>query len=302
MPDPRSTAPTLKICRTSLLTSVALLLFLPNVESVAQQEKIRVPNVIGSTLAEAEHTLALSGLRLGTVTERPSHQTGGIVLEQHPRPGKTVLGGTRVDLVVSEMNHPNSRRQPPLQGPPPPSPNFSELDHLLSKLPLGNIIFNVPNKMVLAQSYEINLLLSATKSLEELRKELPGKIEGAEIRIAPKMEARLTGQDFAIIAVKPEVQGVSGQETTEWEWEVKPSSSGSHQLHLTINAILSVNGVETSRSITTFDRKITIEVSFGRVVLNFITNNWQWLWTAILIPVAAWVWKKKRKSQVGAKN
>lgn len=167
-------------------------------------------------------------------------------------------------------------------------------------MPLGNILYNVPGSMALEESYEIKLLLSPSKSLDELQKELPGKTEGAQIRIANKMEARLTGQDFTITAVSPEIQGVSGQETTEWDWEVKPTSGGLHNLHLTINVILLINGNETPRSIKTFDKQITVQVGFGHVVSSFIANNWQWLWTAVLIPIAAWLWKKKKRAPGGA--
>jgi hypothetical protein len=315
------TGSALEVCRVLVLASVALFLSLPNVEGQAHPKTVQVPNLIGSTLAQAKHTLELGRLRLGTVTERSSNQTGGVVVEQDPRPGERVLVGSSVNLVVSGFyvkaapRPPNTQApgQPPpvakhpmpYPSPTPPKPSwsgFSAVDDLLAQLPLGRIVFNVPSTMALAQSYEIKLLLSASRSLEELQKELPGKIEGAEIRIAPKMEARLTGQDFTISAVKPEIQGVSGQETTEWEWEVRPLSSGAHQLHLTINVILFVNGVETPRSITTFDKKITVEVSLGQRVFSFIANNWQWLWTAVLIPVVAWLWKKKKTRQAGAKT
>lgn len=184
------------------------------------------------------------------------------------------------------------------QIPPARSANpwyvLSTIDQTLAQLRLGTIAFYVPDTMERGQSYDIKLLLSATKSLDELKKELSGKSETAEIRVSPKMEARLTGQDFEINAVRSETQAVTEQETTEWEWEVRPSHEGSHQLHLTLDVILSVNGAETPRSLQTFDRTITVEVGFGKRAFGFVTNNWQWLWTAVFIPLGAWLWKKKR--------
>jgi len=183
---------------------------------------------------------------------------------------------------------------PPEHQPVPNNP-FSEVDGVLGKLPLGRVVFNVPEKMHFQDSYKINLLLSASKSLEELKKQLPDSVEGAEIHIAEKMQARLTGQAFTIVAVSPEIQAISGQENTEWQWEVRPQSSGKHTLHLTLDVFLVVHKSEVARSITTFDRAIVVEVTLGERVTSFVIGNWQWLWTGILIPVGAWAWKKKKE-------
>ena len=111
------------------------------------------------------------------------------------------------------------------------------------------------------------------------------------------MEARLTGQDFEIKAVTPEILAVSGKDETRWQWDVTPAQEGTHTLHLTLSAILSINNHSTLRAVQTFDKTITIEVTVRQRLTGFVSHNWQWLWGVIGIPSFAWMWTKKRKKR-----
>ncbi|MGH9452314.1 MAG: hypothetical protein ACRD11_17535 [Terriglobia bacterium] len=198
-----------------------------------------------------------------------------------------------------------------MAAPPPPPPvassgtsvDFAAIDRALQSLPKGNIAFNAPGAMLLEKSYGIYLLLAPQESIQELQQALRKQIEsqqnleGVSIQIAPEMEARLTGQNFAIAAVTPETQAVSGQGETEWRWDVTPLKAGTGELHLTLSAILQVNGGSVPRSIQTFDRQIPVQVTWNQRILGFISNHWDWLWTVVIIPMGAWIWNKKRKRQ-----
>jgi hypothetical protein len=148
------------------------------------------------------------------------------------------------------------------------------------------------------------LLLSPSASVEELRRQIresgePGQqIESAEqIITGSEMQARLTGQDFEIVANSPEVQAISYKEPTEWTWDISPTESGKKQLHLTITALFEVEGEETTRQIESFDRTISVKVTWNQRLSGFISTNWQWLWTAILVPLVPWLWRKWKQSQ-----
>jgi hypothetical protein len=110
------------------------------------------------------------------------------------------------------------------------------------------------------------------------------------------MEARLTGPNFEITAITPEQQALSGANITQWTWEVKPTSEGTHRLHLTLTAIIQVEGDPTSRAIRTFDKEIIVEVTLAQKVGDFVNNNWEWLWATIVVPIAGWVYKKRKKA------
>lgn len=59
-----------------------------------------------------------------------------------------------------------------------------------------------------------------------------------KIKVSNRMEARLSGYQFKITAITPEIQAVSQQQITSWSWEVIPKKEGDHNLHLTISALL----------------------------------------------------------------
>jgi hypothetical protein len=109
------------------------------------------------------------------------------------------------------------------------------------------------------------------------------------------MEARLSGYMFQITAITPEIQAVSKRQQTEWKWEIDPKEEGKHRLHLTLTALLEIDGHSTPRAIRTFDKIIEVNVTATQKIGLFFKNNWQWLWAAILVPVAGWLWKRKKK-------
>jgi serine/threonine-protein kinase len=65
-------------------------------------EQIRVPNLLGQTLSEAQNALTERGLRVGGTTERADPEAeAGTVIEQSPTSGELVDPDSSVDLVLS---------------------------------------------------------------------------------------------------------------------------------------------------------------------------------------------------------
>ena len=179
----------------------------------------------------------------------------------------------------------------------PQQDQLGAIDGILEKLAVGNIAFNAPQTMNLHNTALIQLKLGLTTPTEELKRliEAEGEKEGARIQVSDRMEARLTGPNFAISAITPETQAVSRSAITEWKWEVKPNSGGRQNLHLTLSAVLNIDGAPTPRVIRTFDKIIEIEVTWDQRVRSFFENNWQWLWAAVIIPLFGWFWKIRKR-------
>ncbi len=177
-------------------------------------------------------------------------------------------------------------------GPKPPN----SVDRLLDKMEFGAIAFNAPSKMNINDSPQIQLLLSLAETVDKLKQSIieEGEKVGTTIRVSDRMEAQLTGYMFQIAAITPEIQAVSKNLETEWKWEIHPKKEGSHSLHLTLTALLEIDGYSTPRAIRTFDREIEVTVTKTQKLTNFFKNNWQWLWAAILVPVVGWLWKRKK--------
>jgi hypothetical protein len=193
-------------------------------------------------------------------------------------------------------------RAPPGDMAPPPPPTLpstllAAIDRILENLELANIAFNAPATLQLGNSAVVQLLLSTQKSIEELQNMITatGEKEGARIRVSNQMEARLSGLGFKIETVTPEVQAVSATNVTEWKWEIEPTEPGSQRLHLTLSAQLHVEGQRVPRTIRTFERTIEVHVTWSQKVSHFVANNWQWLWTTILIPIAGWIIRKRKQ-------
>jgi hypothetical protein len=196
----------------------------------------------------------------------------------------------------------------PLPEPAPATPpagslagSVSAVDRIIQAMDWGNVAYNVPRSIRLGATEEIQLLLSLQQSLKDLQHDVTaaGEVEGARVQVSNVMKASLSGSDFQIEVISPETQAISSTGTTEWKWEIRPKTAGEHQVHLVLSALFEVDGVSAARPIKTYDRTITIEVTPGYQVRDFIRRNWQWLWAAVLVPlVTVYVkWKQGDKGQ-----
>ncbi len=170
------------------------------------------------------------------------------------------------------------------------------IDEILEQMDLGNIAFNAPTKMKLNAPSTIQLVLSPTNSIEELKDLViaEGEKEGARIRVSDQMEARLSGTAFQISAITPELQAVTWNDITEWKWEVRPTQGGRHNLHLTMTAVLTAKGSSMQRALRTFDKTIEVEVSNWQRVFVVFRENWEWMWTLLALPIGGWLLRKRQ--------
>jgi len=166
----------------------------------------------------------------------------------------------------------------------------------------GRIAFNTPERMQYGDSRSIALVASPAMDADTLSAELRRRIgnadpvEIASLQIAPLMEARLEGAPaFEITALTPVQQPVSRSPPTEWRWTVRAAQTGRHQLHLTINAIITVAGERYPRSLDVLNRDIEVEITAGQRIGMFLGANWQWLLGTVVIPLAVWFWSQRRK-------
>jgi hypothetical protein len=174
----------------------------------------------------------------------------------------------------------------------------------INSLREANIAFNAPASMTVGQSQNITLLLDLDRAIADLLKEISdeGERRGSRIRVSDRMEAHLKGDEFAVSAITPVEQPVVAGGSTQWHWQVTPQKSGRHTLFLTLNAFVEVRGVEKPWTIRTFDYPIEVEVQpLGERAKAFVAENWQWLWTALLLPAGGWIIARLRGGRVAAK-
>jgi hypothetical protein len=180
---------------------------------------------------------------------------------------------------------------------------FEDVDAALARLVAGRVAFNSPERMSFEDSRTISLLASpdmdADTLSQDLRQRLGGNdpIQVEQLQVAPLMEAQLEGSAFSISALTPARQPVSRSSPTEWRWDVKANQTGRQTLHLTINAIVTIDGERFARSLRVLNRDIVVEITPLQQAGRFITGNWQWLAGTIVIPLMMWVWASRGRSR-----
>jgi hypothetical protein len=75
------------------------------------------------------------------------------------------------------------------------------------------------------------------------------------------MKANLLGPGFLIRPISGEIQLVSGSKNTKWLWEIIPKKTGVQTLSLTLNALISYEGVEREYFIESFAKDIPVSVT-----------------------------------------
>lgn len=181
----------------------------------------------------------------------------------------------------------------PSKSSPIPPTSLGVVEEIVSNLEWGNIAFDTPKKIKFEEPKTIELLLSPTKTVQELQSSLKSheQTESARIQISNRMEADLSGLGFKIEALVPQEQAVYRGKTTQWKWEVTPTKDGDQNLYLTLSAIINVSNQKVPLVIRTFDKTIKVEVSVGQRISTFVASNWQWLWASILVPLSLFLWK-----------
>ena len=174
------------------------------------------------------------------------------------------------------------------------------LDQALRELRRANVAFNTPKTLRLDDSSVIHLLMSYRQPISELQRRLTGLgvQVGVAVQASDVMEANLAGVDFKIEDITPQVQPVGRRGFTEWKWEVEPTEVGRRRLHLTLTALIEVNGEETEYAVRTFERTLTVEsvpVAWPEEVTGFIGGNLPWLAPSIFIPGLVALYRRRQK-------
>ncbi len=151
--------------------------------------------------------------------------------------------------------------------------------------------------MEIDKEYTFYLRLSQQEPPQKLEEELQSQLKGQQVeahqvKIAPVMEASLTGETLSISPQEPTTQ-VIDPKMTEWRWYVTPKRGGERELHLTLSVILDIDGKDRRHTIKTFDKTFKVHVAAWRRVRDSAKDNWEFL--ALVPTCVLWVWRRERK-------
>ena len=172
----------------------------------------------------------------------------------------------------------------------------SSLDIQLAEMEVGSMVFSAPHRMRINESRDVHVTLSLSESVEQLKHAIltEDRITGSEIEISDRMGAKLTGDMFDITPKQSEKQAVSNNSKTNWSWSIRPKAEGKQKLFLTLEAHLNINGLDTPRTIRTFNETIEVTVTAGQRISSFLGNYWNWLLAAIFIPIGRLLYIRRR--------
>jgi hypothetical protein len=184
------------------------------------------------------------------------------------------------------------------------------------------LVFHADDTMEVNKPRLATLILGKDETIERLQVQVLEQSEAGDDRIksdttmefGSKMRARLIAfggsrleNSFEIEALGSEEQSFrADRKKIIWQWKVTPLKPGQHDLKLSIQVI-----EKDGEAVSLPARNIPVtifakEVSFMSKVGNFLENKFEWVITAILIPILiAWFtarMKYKSSNKKGAKQ
>jgi len=155
----------------------------------------------------------------------------------------------------------------------------------------ASLVFDSPEEIPYETSEIVALAVSQPHTFAELLSILEYQVgrklvspDTALIFVSPRMSAVLTGQDFLITELTPHIQAIFSSSETIWNWSVTPQKWGRKKLHLTLSALIPVDGQPTPKAVMTYSREINVTVSFKVIAAQFLNRHVKWLWTILVIP------------------
>lgn len=167
-----------------------------------------------------------------------------------------------------------------------------------SETNVGGIAYYIPDTMKVGVIYKVSLRLSKHLSAS-ISAGLPSVAVVKPIRVGSSMSAVITDEDpdkkaFAIDTLNTAVQSIENDSSyTTWEWTVKPLKSGKHKLKL----MVVIKTADITKDIPVYEDNIYIVASPIYSVKAFVSTNWKWMMSTLVIPFIVFLWKRRKKKK-----
>lgn len=158
----------------------------------------------------------------------------------------------------------------------------------------GQVVYSVPDSMLIGQTYRVRVRIQKgrTISTQGMMKPI-----SSQIRTSSRMSVDLVDPSpgtFKIDKLNGQDQIIESDHYTEWNFSVTPQKAGKRMLMLKVN-LYTENG---SKELV-FEDEIVVKNRISVHVRTFWEDNWQWVFSALLIPIFMYFWSRKKKSVVG---
>ena len=148
-----------------------------------------------------------------------------------------------------------------------------ELGDVVANLKRGTFQFNKPNTAILEEAFPLRLVLLTGEGQSGDFKGLPGQVETRSDRpFAQSVEATLTGDDFEISPPGAQARTATLTQPVEWDWKVKPTSSGTKSITIDVAAIIQIGSDKNRVQITTLHESIEIQVTVFQRLKSYVAS------------------------------
>ena len=193
--------------------------------------------------------------------------------------------------------------KPDVKPKPPPVTAQTKVDSIRNAMPWAKAGLIVPTVMNKGETRTVYFVIDPDDmGPEKHTGDLANKVSARDsliesrVQFSSTMKAELTGSaGLEIAVIGPSEQSVYTDRKTEWRWKVTAVAPGPQWLTMSLLAIVTLDGDRGVHRIQTFEADTIVQVSLGRQISGFVGNNWQWLLTTLVLPIGAWLVKRKRK-------
>lgn len=171
----------------------------------------------------------------------------------------------------------------------------------------GLIAYSVPKIMTVGNSYLIKIRITKEKNKTMLvvgDRNIPiadedSNISIESINVSPVMSASLlvSEDNFKVDKLSTEYQNITQKGYTEWSWNIVPIKGGNNLLKLSVKIRIKENGESYYKDIVVFDKKVDIKSNIKFSIIVWFSENWQWLFGVILIPIIKWLYEEYKKNR-----
>ena len=189
--------------------------------------------------------------------------------------------------------------------------NNTEKKQQVAKKYNSLLVFHADDTMQVNNVYTATLALAKNAILDEIKEKVldasdandDNVLVDSTIQLGKRMKAKIIDMSprhepsFYIESMGEEEQNLSTSKEAYWNWKIEPLKQGQHKLKLSVQVILSdddkINLPPRDIMVTIFATK----VSFSEKVRDFFSKYWQWIITAILLPIfIAWLTNRIKRS------
>jgi hypothetical protein len=181
----------------------------------------------------------------------------------------------------------------------------------LDLLVRGSAAISAPSTAKVGDSFPASLrvslkdLATVKQSLIDDFPENKTVVGKPNVKLTPRMEATLHGFGFEVSPAGLQQQGVSGNDATTWEWQVKATKDGVHTLTFTLFGSLTSDGEKVVHNVYHYRQKVQVPIEpIG--LMGFLETHWEKLLGAIVVVVPAvcglWALFRKPKNSEGARQ